>query len=253
MKYLKSKLKKKLMNKKSILILIGVISIASVSIFLSSNFWIIYPCVGIENIITNVSIQGVFDHLKTEGTSNIGDFADVIGTADVSVVLRQDNHTIDEVEDIILSNLTEEEFRLRNRFTTFAGFSGIITCKGLRKLANNPRVERINGNYVIVGTEMTSLSIINVNCYENYVEVVFRNTGIGDLDTTEAIMTIVDISDNVVGVDDLGSSVIIKQDEFGNLTSTNFSLTRGVTYRIRIDVDGHAQTSECTTQAGGPQ
>jgi len=63
-------------------------------------------------------------------------------------IYKQKAKYFNEVEDNILSILSEEEFVLKFKFSIINQFSGYITKEGLKKLVHNSQVRYINSDYL---------------------------------------------------------------------------------------------------------
>ena len=93
-----------------------------------------------------------------------------------------------------------------------------------------------------------AFSIVNLDCYENFIEVVLFNTGNEDLDTTGAVMELHYVNGTSFNNITLDTSFILRSGDAEIINLTSSLLTLGERYSIKIIVSGYRQTDVCTTQ-----
>jgi len=112
----------------------------------------------------------VFDYLEVNKWVSIAvilhDNSNISYNSDIKankMIFRRKADLFEEAEDNVISTLSEKEFNLTYKFTSFNGFAGYITIEGLEKLANNPIVKKIelNGKYKLSLSE--SVPLINAD------------------------------------------------------------------------------------------
>jgi len=80
----------------------------------------------------------------------------------------------------ILSTLSEDEFKNKHEYSIIKGFSGEVTPKGLKKLKQNPNIERIYFDKVYTLSLTDSVPLINASQLHTYKINEQNITGVGE-------------------------------------------------------------------------
>ena len=95
----------------------------------------------IEKLLENNSEIEVLISLKSNLTSIYS--SSVKNPEEREKWVKDITEQVDEIQSKVIPFLSEDEFKLRNKFELSAGFYGNITKKGLDRLKDNPHVESI--------------------------------------------------------------------------------------------------------------
>ncbi|MFA5405948.1 MAG: hypothetical protein WC307_01155 [Candidatus Nanoarchaeia archaeon] len=141
--------KKRKRDKKLILILISIIGISLVVIL--GVFW--YP-----SLITEQRINQILASNVTVDSVVIEDLRIREWTPVIVRLHNQEGFTFDEIEDMVLSALTDNEFRLKSKFSSSNAFAGYVTIKGLENLVKISQVRKIVTDYANISASDTGIS-----------------------------------------------------------------------------------------------
>ncbi|VVB76332.1 Uncharacterised protein [Candidatus Tiddalikarchaeum anstoanum] len=133
------KFNKWIKENKNLLIVLGVIGLVLVGIF-GYNWYTMYrieQMLDITNVSTNIGTN-VIKTLREFGEAN--------------VIISVNLSSSDELNSLVISTLSEEEFRPRHISLYGTWFSGYLSVIGFEKLKNNPYILSIEINEAVSGS-----------------------------------------------------------------------------------------------------